>query len=315
MVAWHACPICCAHIQPHDDTHRVKLCVDGSLVLCICRALAQHDQPWWSHSMTTPVMVMGSKISQAEAASKKQAVEQGLDAGPISSAHIHPHPQSAAVHGWMLVSLNGCAASRQTRLASVRSARGASAHGPHIVHPCAQNAGRSSATLGQDGGGRGGLVPRMLSLNRPAGGTCAGRTHIKEVLLDRLPDDDVDAIPSKWAQVQAGGGGPDGLGPAGYGGLAQERAEPGARRGGRGVKHVGRQARRGYLESIVHIDASLRVSAIASCRPAPADGCAQTHAGQARGGSAGQRGWHHAFGGGTPAGWDRRRSLGCQAWA
>ena len=45
MVAWHACPICCAHIQPHDDTHRVKLCVDGSLVLCICRALAQHDQP------------------------------------------------------------------------------------------------------------------------------------------------------------------------------------------------------------------------------------------------------------------------------
>ncbi len=101
-----------------------------------------------------------------------------------------------------------------------------------------------------------------------AGCSWGARTYVKPVLLDRLPDGNVDEVPRKRAQVQAAGGGPDALGPGGYGGLAEERAEPGARRGGREIEDVGRQVCCRGLESVVHIDASLRISATASCRQA-----------------------------------------------
>jgi len=172
----------------------------------------------------------------------------------------------------------------------VRSARGARQHMVRTLStPARGMPGGAQPCPGRGGGNGAAFTPHALSVPTSRRLVCAPwRTHIEEVLLDGLPDGDVDAVPSKGAQVQAAGGRPDSLGPGCYGGLAQDGAKPGARRGGRGVKHIGRQARLGGLGSVVHINASLRVSAIASCRPAPADSCAQTHASQARrlGGSA-----------------------------
>ncbi len=155
---------------------------------------------------------------------------------------------------------NGCVASRQPRQASAPSARGARQHTVRTLSTPARGKPGGAQQLGWEAR----VSPCVLSLWRQVGRSWGGRTHVKEVLVDGLPDDDIDEVPSKWAQVQAASISPDALGPGCYGGLAQERAEPGARRGGRGVKHVGRQACLGGPKSVVHIDASLRVSATAS---------------------------------------------------
>ncbi len=315
MVAWHACPICCAHIQPHDDTHRVKLCVDGSLVLCICRALAQHDQPMvvaqHDHSSDGHgVEDFASRSSKQEAGRRTRL---GCRPHLLRTHTPTPTERSSA---WM----DARQPERMRRIAAdsvgkcAERARGVStrsAHCPPLRAECREELSHAGAGWGGEGGA---CTPHALSEPASRRNVCGAHPH------QRSPARPPDGRRCRRYTQQMGSG-PGWRWWSRQSGARRlwwprsERAEPGARRGGRGVKHVGRQARRGYLESIVHIDASLRVSAIASCRPAPADGCAQTHAGQARGGSAGQRGWHHAIGGGTPAGWDRRRSSGCRAWA